>query len=232
MTVTAYVLLVSGFSLLLGNLVGPANPWIFGLALFIIMLTFFPVSARLLHTIDKIFEPHPGVNFNRLDIYRSSVSKAASLNEIIGLACHTILQDLHTSSVHIFLYNPALDEYCAQENEIGRLTSDVRFSPLSALVSHLARQNEALFIEDPRQTKGELASDQVRLSLLDCQLFVPLSGKDRLTGWLALGVKDLGEAYTSAERRYLLALAEQTTIRSVVLRLSPTWNDVYRRWMS
>ena len=211
MTVTAYVLLVSGFSLLLGNLVGPANPWIFGLALFIIMLTFFPVSARLLHTIDKIFEPRPGVNFNRLDIYRSSVSKAASLNEIIGLACHTILQDLHTSSVHIFLYNPALDEYCAQENEIGRLTSDVRFSPLSALVSHLARQNEALFIEDPRQTKGELASDQVRLSLLDCQLFVPLSGKDRLTGWLALGVKDSGEAYTSAERRYLLALAEQTT---------------------
>ncbi|HWQ84514.1 MAG TPA: GAF domain-containing protein, partial [Anaerolineales bacterium] len=211
LTVAAYLLLVSGFSLVVGSVIQPANPWIFGLMLLVVGLVLYPMRARLQRLIDQLPWVRSAGHQIRLDEFESSISKAADLSELVGLIRQTILAQLKPASVHIFLYDSPLNKYCAQADEQGQLTSDIQFSALSGLASHLARGEGILVIENP-PLKGELSSDTTRLRLLGSQLFVALPGGERLTGWLALGPKGSGEAYTFSERNYLKALAEQTAV--------------------
>jgi GAF domain-containing protein len=62
--------------------------------------------------------------------------------------------------------------------------------------------------------------DRARLALLGAQLFVPLPGRERLTGWLALGPRRSGEAYTTEAIDYLETLCDQASLaleRSLVV---------------
>jgi signal transduction histidine kinase len=57
-------------------------------------------------------------------------------------------------------------------------------------------------------------------------LLVPLHGRDRLNGWLALGEKASGQPYTTDDLSFLRALADQTTL---ALERALTFADLERR---
>ena len=211
LTAAAYLMLVSGISLVLGSLVQPANPWIFGLAIVFTALIIYPLRPRMQDSIDRLFKPRTAFDPARLENFVSSVSKKVSLSEIVELFSQTILADFQPENLHIFLYQPALQQYCAYEPDFGPSAPDLRFSPVDGLAARLAHTDGILVI-NPEKIKGDLISDQARLQMLDCQVFVPLPGSERLTGWLALGRKNSGGGYSHEDQKYLQALADHAAV--------------------
>jgi signal transduction histidine kinase len=209
--VIAYGLLVSGISLLFGSLIRPFNPWLFGLAAFIVALLLNPLRTWLQSSIDRVFVRHSSSQPKNLERFSSSLSKAVSLPEIIELLRRTVEQDLHTGTLHVFIFNSTLNQYCAQADGSGNLTSDLRFSPSSPLVEILSRRKDALFIRDLNKVAENLSVEHSRLMMLGSQLFVPLPGNDSLTGWLAVGSCSTGAAYSADDTTFLVSLAEQAS---------------------
>lgn len=211
LTAAAYLMLVSGISLVLGSLVQPANPWIFGLAIVFTALIIYPLRATMQDSIDRLFKPRTAFDPARLENFVSSVSKKVTLSEIVELFNQTLLADFQPDILHLFLYQSALQQYCVVQPAFGPSTTDLRFSPVDGLAARLAHTDGILVI-DPDKIKGDLISDQARLQMLDCQVFVPLPGRERLTGWLALGRKSTGGDYTPEEQKYLQALADHAAV--------------------
>lgn len=217
LTVAAYILLVSGFSLVLGSLflgnqTMPANPWIIGMAILVSALAFYPLRFSLQKHIDNLLGSKQTKKMDALEAYSISITNAASVFEISKLASIEFQRSINPASLYIYIYNPALNQYCAQKIEEGSPITDLRFSPTGGLVSYLTKAGETLYLGDqlPPQIAEGLKSDQDRLKLLGCKLFVPLHGKERLLGWLAVGAKRSAEPYSHLELRYLEELADLT----------------------
>jgi hypothetical protein len=57
-----------------------------------------------------------------------------------------------------------------------------------------------------------LQSEQSRLALLGARLFIALPGKERPNGWLALGPRLTGQAYTPRDLRFLENICDQASV--------------------
>jgi len=214
LAVAAYILLVGGLSLLLGSLIVPTSPWIIGAAIFVTALAFYPLRFIIQKNIDSLFGPKQTFKSNNLDDYSISISNAFSVLEISKLASQEVQRFINPTSLYIFLYHPALNQFCAQKIEDDRSITDLRFSPNEGLVACFAQAKNSLYLDESLSPEiaQELVSDQDRLRLLGCKLYVPLHGKERLIGWLALGEKRSTEPYTEVDRNYLETLADQTAL--------------------
>lgn len=86
-------------------------------------------------------------------------------------------------------------------------TSNLDRSTANPMVSLLQSQPKALFLGELRTLPAPLEPERARLSLLGDQLYIPLSGRSRLVGWLSLSVRHSGLPYTNREISFLESLA-------------------------
>jgi sigma-B regulation protein RsbU (phosphoserine phosphatase) len=94
-------------------------------------------------------------------------------------------------------------------------TPPVTFSRESAVVERLQQAHEPLRVywEDPNSwiyRDERLAAEKPLLEQLDAQLLLPLSVKDKMVGFLALGPKKNDEPYSSGDVKLLSSVATQT----------------------
>ena len=93
-------------------------------------------------------------------------------------------------------------------------------------MKELAQRRDAIFLEDVNSLPASLQSERSRLVLLDCQIFIPLPGRQHLIGWLALGERESGERYTERDIDFLVSLCDQA---AVAIERAQVIRDLQRR---
>jgi signal transduction histidine kinase len=213
LAISAYALFVSGLTAIFGGLVvGPLSPLAAGVIVFILALVLNPTREFLQKRIDGYFFRGQIVYREKLQAFGRELTQAMEMDDISPLLRRYVDESFAPEQTHIFIYDPLIAYYLAVPGKKKLSTSDVRFPLNSNLVQVLSRQRESIFVKDFTQFTGALQADQARIALLGAQLFVPLPGRQRLIGWLALGPRRSGEPYTSRDLEYLETLSDQTAL--------------------
>ncbi len=209
---SGYALLISGTSLLFQDLVKANNPFLVGIVVFILALMVNPFRSRVQLVIDTLFFRGEGVYRRYVETFSAEITQAVELSEITSLLREYIHQHVEPARLHIFVYDHLVDRYVATSGEDQRPTTDIRFPRNSGLVHLLSSKRTTLFLEGDEALPQELRQERARLALLGAQLFLALSGQERLSGWLALGPRVSGGRFTSQDMEFLAGLAEHAAI--------------------
>ena len=211
-SLAAYALLLSGVSFILGSAVQPANPYIIGIMVFLLAVGLNPARNRLQEAIDRYFFRSQAAYRDLQQAFGQELTQIMDLPAIVALLRRYIDQALAPTFLHIFIYDPFSGQYAAAKDERNLPTNDLRFSPNSALVQTLSKSREALFVADGEELPPALQPEQARVRLLAANLYLPLPGRNRLTGWLALGTRRSGEPYTYRDLDFLEGLSNQVAL--------------------
>jgi signal transduction histidine kinase len=213
LAVGGYALLVTGVSLVIGKSMPAANPIFIGGLVFLLALAFNPLRLYLQKLIDRMFYRNHISYQDVLQAFTRSLSESDNLNNILKLLRQLIEDNLGPSILHIFLYDIATGQYAAAYDDSGKQTSELRFPANSPLVDMLSsRSRLPLFLRSGETMPLALIGDRARLALLNAQLFVPLPGRNRLVGWIALGQRRSGEPYTRDTLNLLESLGDQVAL--------------------
>jgi signal transduction histidine kinase len=210
----AYFLLISALGALLQTAI-PANSPIV-LAIFVLILVAFlgPVKERVQRLVDRLFYRERKDYRLALQEYgRNLTATRLDLSLTLDLLVKRVMDSLHPERVLVFLYDGHTDAYVVHK-EAGTPLSKVimvHFAQDSDLARLLRERDETLSLVSPAGEK--LASEErARLNALGVTLCVPLRGKQRLTGWMALGRKRSEEPYDTDDLLFLTTLSDQTAI--------------------
>jgi signal transduction histidine kinase len=124
----------------------------------------------------------------------------------------SIASTLTPSRIHVYTYDSLNDLYAALPGEDRRPTSDIRFTATSPLARYFQVEKLPLYLDSTSVLPASLQSEQSRLALLGARLFVVLPGKERPSGWLALGPRLSGQPYTPRDLRFLENIGDQASV--------------------
>jgi signal transduction histidine kinase len=207
-----YALVAAGLSLALGRGIAPNSPLFTGLIFFILALLLNPLRGWTQRMIDSLFFRGKRAYQDRLQTFSGDLTRIVDLPEILTTLRRYVQETLTPSRLHIFIYDPLADQYTAGVDATGNPTTDLRFSNNSGLVTRLAEQRSSLMLSEYDSLPSGLEADRNRLALLGAQAFIPLPGRQRLSGWLALGPRLSGEPYTSHQIGFTEALCDQAAL--------------------
>jgi signal transduction histidine kinase len=209
-----YALLVSGTTLIFGKTIFADNPILIGILVFLLALLFNPIRNTLQKTVDKEFQ-HSQVDSNeQIQEFNHEITETLELLAIVELLNKFIHYKLSPSQVHIYTHDHLSNYYVASPiaADDNKPTSDLQFSPSSPLVKTLESEDSPVFLTQSKTLPIDLQPEQARLALLGSQLYVPLPGRHKLTGWVALGPQFTGESYSDNDLEYIEALCDQAAI--------------------
>lgn len=207
-----YALLVTGLSLIAGQLLNVYQPVLLGLIFFVLALVFVPLRNSLQHTVDAVFFRGQQVFQERLQTFSGELTRAVELKAILAVLRRYLEEALMPGHLHVFVYDALSDQYVATPGADGRLTSDLRFAPTSPLVQMLAARRGPVLYNDQESIPVAMQAERARIELLGATLFIPLPGRERLSGWVVLGERTTGEPYTPRELGYAEALCDQAAL--------------------
>ncbi len=215
-----YALLVSGLGVMFNALIPVDLPVLVGIAVFLVALAFNPARRFLENRVDALFFRSERAYQDRLQALGRELTMVVDLPGIIQTIRGAVYNAALPSRLHIFIYDNLSEQYAATPDPNGQSSSDLRFSSASALVQALQKRRSSLFLADINMLPSDLQPEQPRLALLGAQLYVPLPGRQRLAGWIALGQQMSGEPYSAREINFLESLGDQAAMaieRSQVL---------------
>ena len=207
-----YALLTTGFSLILGQVLSPGSPFFTGLIFFLLALAFTPLRASMQRSVDHIFFRGKRVYQDRLQTFSGELTLKVDLPGILAVLRRYIHETLAPAHLHIYVHDTLSDQYAAAPDDTGQSSSELRFSMSSGLVARLSAQRASLLINEYDTLPVALEVDRPRLMLLGAFTFVPLPGRQRLLGWLALGPRLSGETYTGYQISFLESLCDQAAL--------------------
>jgi signal transduction histidine kinase len=208
----SYALLVSGLSIALKDVLAPGNLLIHGVVFFVLALLFSPMHNALEKTVNAIFFRTEQTFNEDLQTFSGELTNELELSQITQIFGQYIKRTLRPSFLHIFIQDLKLEQFIATPDQQGQISTDIQFASNSALPQTLQLSEAPLVLKNLNTLPANLQPDQVRINILGAQVFIPLSGSKTLTGWLALGPKLSGKAYSSGELYYLEALCHQTAL--------------------
>jgi signal transduction histidine kinase len=223
LAILGYLALAIGASLVFGSAYN--NPIVIAVAVMLSALLLNPVRLRLQELTDGIFFRGERAHQDRIKNYTRNLTAAVDLQQVLTILRDQISASLLPSQLHIYTYDLANDQYLATVDEEGRPSSDIRFMASSPLVQHLRKEKLPLFLELER-IPANLQPERARLLLLNVQLIIPMPGRERLVGWIAISEKLSGEPYDSTDVTFLEALASQA---SVALERAQALSNMERR---
>ena len=207
-----YALIVTGLTFVLGDMIDYSSPYVIGLIVFLLAFALQPLRERLQTAINAVFGRNRVAYREDMQIFGRELTQAVDETTILKLLRTHIGQSLSPTHMHIFLFDILTDQYVAASDARGNRTSDLYFSAGSALVRKLSNQRSAIFLTDSNKLPSTLLPDQARLAVLAARVFIPMPGRNRLAGWLALGNRISGEPYSSRDLSYLEGLADQAAL--------------------
>ena len=208
----SYALIVSGLEILFIDYFDPESPIFVGLIFFLFAILFIPLRNRIEKFVDSVFFKGKLAFQARLQNFASDLTKVVGLLDIIQLIRKFVNEPLQPKSLHIFIFDPLSDQYVASQDEMGEITSDIRFSVNSPFVKVLEQQHSPFFLPDSPVLMEKLKQEQARINLLEAKIFVPLPGQDQLLGWLALSEPADGASYSPKDYEYLESISDQAAL--------------------
>ncbi len=212
LVVGGYALLVLSISILYNSRLPSNNLILVGLYAFFLAILFDPIRARLQSFVDNRFFRGERVFTEQLEDFSHKLATALDLNTISLVLRERIASTLTPSRIHLYTYDSLNDIYTALPGEDKRPTSDIRFTAMSPLARYFQTEKLPLYLDNTSALPAALQSEQSRLALLGARLFIVLPGKERPSGWLALGSRLSGQPYTPRDLRFLENLSDQASI--------------------
>jgi sigma-B regulation protein RsbU (phosphoserine phosphatase) len=213
LVIVSYSLMVSGLTLVFGRNV-IESPYLAGLIIFIVALVFMPLRQYLQQAVDAAFARGQSTYRTRLQAFGRELTRTMDLPAILELLRQYVQDNLVPVHMHLYTHDPLTEHYIASNNGDPHSgpTSDLRFHPNSALVQTLAQQRSSIFLGENKSIQPALEPERARIALLGSQLFVPLPGRQKLAGWLALGARRSGEPYSTRDLEFLESLCDQAAL--------------------
>lgn len=212
MVAVGYSLLAAGFGLGASEIIPGNNPLFTGFIFFLIALAINPLREWAQQLVDTVFFRGRRAFQGRLQTFSGDLTRVVDLPGIIKILRRSVEETLAPSRVHIFIYDSLSDLYVAAPDDSGQPTSDLRFPIISGLAIRLGEQRSPLLLSEQDTIPVNLEPDRARLILLGAQAFIPLPGRQRLSGWLALGPRLSGEPYSSLQLGFVEALCDQAAL--------------------
>jgi signal transduction histidine kinase len=207
-----YALLVSGASLVFGEVVSASNPLLIGFLVFILALCLNPLRLYLQKAVDNVFFKGQTGYREQMQEFGHELTQILDLEGTTAVLREYVARAFFPAQFHIFVHDAPNDHYIAAQDDRGRLTSDLRFTADSSISQVLAHRKASLFLKGGHSLPPTLIAERARLALLGANLFVPLLGQQRLVGWMALGPRRSGEPYTTNDVAFLESLADQSAL--------------------
>ncbi len=207
-----YALLAAGLGLAVAQVISPNNPLYIGFIFFLLALALDPLRQTTQRLVDRVFFRGRRAYQDRLQTFSGDLTQVVDLPGILDTLRRYIEEAFSPSRLHIYIYDPLSDQYIASADRSGSPTSDLRFPITSGLAIRMAERSEPLLLNEFDTLPDTLKPDQARLLLLGAQAFVPLPGRQRLSGWLALGSSLSGEPFTSIQLGFIEALCDQAAL--------------------
>lgn len=226
LTVTAYGLILTGLSLLAGPGVRANSPLVMGLMIFVLVALFNPVRDWLQRIVDRAFFRGSRGSAGQLEKFGRTLTSAATLDEIHRALADQITSTIRPQHFYLFLFDPANDDYAAFAEGQQPAPTDLRFAGNSGLVATLGRERAALYLAPEVPLPSPLLGERVRLAVLGSAIYAPLPGQAGLVGWLAVGPKLSGEAFTREDLRFIETLADQSAL---AVERATSISDLQRR---
>lgn len=212
LTVAGFALFVAGLTMLFGASFASNNPYVIGLFVFVLALILQPLREGLQELLDQTFGRAQMRYRQAAQAFGRELTQAQDTRSITNLLRKTIDDTLYPLQLHIFLYDLHSDLYTAAADENGKPTSDLYFSPTNSLIQTLQSKSNALYLGELRTLPTLLEAERARLSMLGDQLYIPLTGRTRLAGWLSLSVRRSGQPYTNREISFLESLSNPAAL--------------------
>lgn len=133
---------------------------------------------------------------------------------LMEMVCRRISGALHLSRISVLLEDNGRFSTCHSEGVAA--PRHVEFGNDSAIISYLHQATEPpqVYFDDDSswlyRTPGLDDDQRSRLAYLGAELLLPLSARDRLLGFIAVGQKRSEEPYTKSDIRILSSVATQT----------------------
>jgi len=207
-----YALIAAALGLVAGRFISPNSPVMTGFIFFVLALCLIPLREHMQQFIDRVFFRGRRVYQDRLQTFSGELTRVVDLPGILRILRRYVEEVLAPTRLHIFVYDPLSDQYVATPDASGRVTSDLRFPIISGVAIRLGEQRSPLMLNEYDTLPATLEPDRPRLILLGAQAFVPLPGRQRLSGWLALGPRLSGEPYSSMQLSFAEALCDQAAL--------------------
>ncbi len=212
MIAVGYALISAGLGNLVGGFLTPNNPLFTGFIFFCLALFLIWIRERSQSVVDAVFFRGKRAYQDRLSTFSGELTRVVDLPGILSILRRYVEEALSPSRLHIYIYDPLSDQYVAAADGTGQPTSDLRFPITSGLAIRLSEQRAPLMLSEYDSLPAAIEPDRPRLILLGAQAFVPLPGRQRLSGWLALGPRPSGEPYTSMQLGFAEALCDQAAL--------------------
>jgi signal transduction histidine kinase len=209
-SVAGFVLVSLGLGLIFGGMLSPNNPVLIGLTIVVLVLLLEPLRTRIQQVVDSIFFRGQRAYQERIQTFSRQLTSTVELPSVLSALSEQVTTTMMPDRVFIYLYDSATEQYAAAD-ENGRPASDIRFGGQSPVAQHLAQEQLPLYL-DLTHLPAAFEAERTRLSLLGAALFVALPGKDRLSGWLAVGNRRSGETYSSADLGFLESICSQAAL--------------------
>ena len=206
-----YALFVAGLGVLLGSMTG-ITTIVAGFVMFVLALALNPVRQSLQNMVDVVFFRGERAYQDRLQTFSGELTNVVEVTRIIKTLRSYVDKTLMPGNFHIFVYDPLSDQYAASPGPGGRPTSELRFTPNPDLARYLNERHAPMTMEDLDSRANEFKIDQLRFKVLGMKLLVPLTGRQRLNGWLAMGDRMSGEPFTNRDLAFLEALSDQAAM--------------------
>jgi GAF domain-containing protein len=209
LTILAYILLVSGLSILAGKAIPINHPLIIGLVIFLIAISINPLRLWLEKSIERVFPQSKKAFHGQIQAFSQEISQNTDVKSICSNLRKSVNDTLFPDLLHIFINDPWSNHYLATIDESGLPTSDLRFPASSPLVQFLEEKKSPYCFDSNHSTDSILDKDRSRMALLGAVLYVPLPGQKALVGWLAVGSRQSGDSYQKADVAYLESICKE-----------------------
>lgn len=206
----SYGLVIWGLGMVSGSVFPANNPWVIGGFVALMALLLHPLRMRLQSAIDAIAFRGTQNFEDAIGDFGRQITSAQNLQDVSKVLRATIAENILPNMIHIYIHDFSTNQYVAMSDE-GKLTSDIRFTTNSPFLQKVADEGCAFYL-DLANLPPALKEEESRLKLLGASLFVPLISINRTMGWLALGLRRSGDAYSSNELEFLENLSNQAGI--------------------
>ncbi|MEP7292401.1 MAG: GAF domain-containing protein, partial [Chloroflexota bacterium] len=204
--IVGYFLLVLSATLVAGEAIGPSNPILLAIVIFIMAVLFVPVRMRLQARVDKLYY-RKRLNYQaKLEGFMQRLGSLIEYDQIINAYLAELNDTLQPHQMFIF----------TPERQSGDFTAsgtDVRFGSDSPLIRTLA-MDESMVVLDPAQPWNPTAvAERSRLMILRANLIVALRGANRLSGFVSISPsRSPSGRYSFDELRFVQALSTQISV--------------------
>ncbi len=229
--ILAYVGIVSALTVLLREQTALiTNPLMLLIFVVLVAVIFDILRLRLNRLIDRLLFRGRLDTETVLQNYSRSLTEVADLPMIVNAMRTQVTEMYHPERQYIYLLDSQLSLYIAQpevSSNGARFTPQVAQCPTdSALVKWLNAEPGPKYLSPTRALPDILQPDQERVNAIGAVVYVPLTGRDRGNGWLALGPRQNDQPYSTDDLNFLQAIANQTAL---ALERAIVFDDLQRR---